>query len=1170
MHCESLTTRWVTDRFYDGFLPMRDVTPMVSSLNAGGESNSFSGSAGDVVSEPDSLTSLDASGSLSSEVVAGCRLWWKRHAQWGYKGLYIFNRIRQYPDVCEDVRVSETTAFRMLLQELPYDADPDSDAALFCAKAIYSVAAGVVHYYTYAEGRSPLVQRMARRGIFDGHARRVIAISYRLHEVSAWLTLMEGNSDTAVGVDVNAEEQAEVLRLACDMWKAAQVVVAHGPAARSLVERLLRVPKAVKSQAPHSPAAHRQNPSPAPSPSSHMAPVWSTGVPATPSPTSGFSFGNVAAVSPTPVKEAARPEVPVSESILLATQAMALWTRTEGVCSWLLRADEDGDDAAPVFEGRKFLGDVEEGIGSDQSYMLNRILQLCDCALDRNDSKLCVAAACLLGNLLACPSCKNVLEAVRDEVRRILIANVSAFPNSPEIMRMTARALCYFFEPHLEESSASDANVPDESEASGTKKPEGGEKRKLSRHQWQGATMIHKASSFRREGREEPIGDGGEEKKRASGRTGARSLTATGRQGSGRQGSGDGQSMALAAQRAREAVGTGSQEDGSDPSSPQLSRESSTAFLSRESSSMSWMASKSDLDANDEVRGMIALFDLAKGSDACQLAWVARGLRACFSLMRSGYCESQSWVEAALSERRPTLLLKLVTHFSPLVNANGLQCLAFLAEQSGKSAKRAIYLSGVMYSVVERGMRSLPCVTAVAAHVVALLAQDAANVDNMLEESNPTFKFILHLISLGCNVSLSDASFKFVGFRQDAGSVPAQDGKSGEARSRLTGMTHDALVAHIKQTLANITAQGQSEGYFVLHTDDEFSYTVGPSTRCEGLGGGAGCEVEPVRIDDEDSGIKGDIVQVGGGGQSAVYHVRCREAASVFPQVQFTAGEGRVDTKARLLSWGANGAAIYLTAQELDVSPWERDDILMANAGHLGLLALVHIAQNTVSEVHLKRLVKAGAVELLVKLARCQPPLDAERLSCVSHALLEIVKVASKVLMRGHGGCLTGYQLEELRVVNRILLSSRDGSTQNDAAATLVFLNNIDDFLAECENPGTPPFGPPSRETSGIGSANSDGSCGHLGRAGGENQSPSGGGGGGGNRVWGTDNSPSSLSGSYNDREGAGGGAASCGQSFNSRGGAASCGQSFNSHNSDSLNHSNAATRESRDLPSIR
>jgi hypothetical protein len=140
----------------------------------------------------------------------------------------IYVRAVQYPEVVSNVPVSERRAVEMLINSLPECVKIDSDEAVFAAKALYSVGAGVVHYYTYSEGRMPLIRRMMQRGIHDSHARRSIAGSQRVSEVPAWLTMMTADDCAVVSTGVAPEEEAQLLQLAGDMWKAAQALVERG------------------------------------------------------------------------------------------------------------------------------------------------------------------------------------------------------------------------------------------------------------------------------------------------------------------------------------------------------------------------------------------------------------------------------------------------------------------------------------------------------------------------------------------------------------------------------------------------------------------------------------------------------------------------------------------------------------------------------------------------------------------------------------------------------------------------------------------------------------------------------------------------------------------------------------------------------------------------------
>ena len=224
LHSESGTVRWVTDIYCEGYLPLRTVTPLIDALHGGDSDGSYT----------DDSSSASAGGGgggepLSLEKIKDCSVWWKRHAQWGAKSEeLIFTHSVQYPEVVSDRVVAERHAVRMLFDSLPARAELDSDEALFAAQALYSVGAGVVHYFAYSEGRAPLVRRLVLRGIHDSHARRCMAGSQRLSELPAWLTMVAADSTSLLSFDVVPEEETQLLKMACDMWKAAQALVERG------------------------------------------------------------------------------------------------------------------------------------------------------------------------------------------------------------------------------------------------------------------------------------------------------------------------------------------------------------------------------------------------------------------------------------------------------------------------------------------------------------------------------------------------------------------------------------------------------------------------------------------------------------------------------------------------------------------------------------------------------------------------------------------------------------------------------------------------------------------------------------------------------------------------------------------------------------------------------
>jgi len=463
---------------------------------------------------------------------------------------------------------------------------------------------------------------------------------------------------------------------------------------------------------------------------------------------------------------------------------------------------------------------------------------------------------------------------------------------------------------------------------------------------------------------------------------------------------------------------------------------------------------------------MVALFELIKTSDGCQLAWVSTALRTVFSMLAK--CQTaghpKTWAQAALEDRRPSLLLKLVNHFSPLVCANALQSFAYLSqclhEQQVTGATRAIYLSGVMYSVVQIGQRGLMCVTAPAAHVVEVLSSDPANVENMLEASNPTFSFITYLTSLGakpfrCNsVSTSSSSFasyaavtfEYVGVWQyprywqyDPNAESVRNEKAGTRLCwTLPSLGHDELLAVMKQVIAAISGQGETEGYFALSEGPggaksgtyELTCTVGSTAFHETYPRGdfSGREVPPVKIEDTEEKIEGCVTQVAHRGQLAVYHIR-----GITPEKEDTVEEETLRDLPEL-AWGVRGAAIYQASQQLDVIPWEKDEVLLDKARNLGLLTLVKMGQACKSEAMVKKFVTIGGLDLLVSLVtKRRPPLDNTGLSCVGHALREFVTAVNHVVVAERCCVLKESQFDQVRAVVKMLLRSTDERIQSDA-----------------------------------------------------------------------------------------------------------------------------------------
>jgi len=440
--------------------------------------------------------------------------------------------------------------------------------------------------------------------------------------------------------------------------------------------------------------------------------------------------------------------------------------------------------------------------------------------------------------------------------------------------------------------------------------------------------------------------------------------------------------------------------------------------------------------------------------------------------MRFAYIERHVW-------------LKIRTKLKPALHT---QCMALLGEQKHCASHRALFLSGAVYSVVQQGMRGLPCVTATAAHVAATLADDDANADNILEQGSPLLAFITFLTSLGDsgehahappNTSSTDAdttdaapaappiAVEFVGtFRAPRDQPHSMPGE----RVRLECVCQEDLTAKLTSLIYIIRAMGESEGYFALQDYDEFVASVGPTPHHERYGkcDGAARRVPPVDLAESASGLVGRVVQVGYSEQLAVYHIKgVTEIPAEGGVGARTGGAGGADVKpgegsGAEKAWGPVGAAIYKTSQELDVMTWERDDVLIVKARNLGLLSLVRLAQHCSSVEVLGKFVACGALDLLLSLARAQPPLDDTGLSCVTHAIFLFAK-ATHVFVLGGASCPLGREdrLAELRAVAKALLLSPNDEIQADAASALLTLNAIENALiATADLAANPPQHP--------------------------------------------------------------------------------------------------------------
>jgi len=440
--------------------------------------------------------------SRTMQIKLEARQWWRMRARWSSKGDVTWAFCAAPPTEPGNVQgeVTAGEAVRMMVDEWEASAaDPDSEAAAFAAKCVLSMASGVLHHSVYSEGRAGLVNRMIVKGMKLPDVRRALLRSGdRLHEVGLWLQNVE--ADALSVMDPAVEE--EMLIIAAQMWKAAQVFLSQGARTRMCVYRLMQpppppsgvsIPEATTgSTAPEvvpregdlggSPlkwgsAMSQTSPSSIAAKSPVAAPLRS------PVAASGFLFGSLGppagtnsqkfplggggagggvvnpAFAPScPASQVASvPGEPVCEAVRLTVQGLAMWTRSQGVCCWLLARDEDeqGKQSSPEdvtspstassasHEQRheqRFLRDDSPPVFS------RRCLQLLQCALDRRDVILARATVTLLGNFLACGECIENLWPYHHELGRLLVAANTVFSTDMPVGRMLARALNYIYE----------------------------------------------------------------------------------------------------------------------------------------------------------------------------------------------------------------------------------------------------------------------------------------------------------------------------------------------------------------------------------------------------------------------------------------------------------------------------------------------------------------------------------------------------------------------------------------------------------------------------------------------------------------------------------------------------------------------------------------------------
>jgi len=551
-HFESKTCRWVTDKFFEGEMRMKSVTPMVDTLkNTTSDSSVNSGSSGWTVNSGSSgwtgpgggeswhgntrnsnlgswtggnISAMygdiygdihgDTGVSRTMQIKLAARQWWRMRARWCPKGDLTWAFCAAPPteqgNVKEEVTAGE--ALRVMLDDWEASAeDQDSEAAAFAAKCVLSMASGVLHHSVYSEGRAGLVDRMILKGMKLPDIRRALIFSGdRLHEVGLWLQYVE--VDALSVMDPAVEE--DMLIIAAQMWKVAQVFLSQGARTRMCLYRLMQpppppsgvsipeattgstAPEAVPSEGDlgGSPlkwgsamSSSRSNSAPGPSHAVIQASLSSAAVKSpiaaplrSPVAASGFLFGSLGPPAGTnsqkvslggggagrgvvnPAFAASCPELqvasvpgePVCEAVILTVQGLAMWTRLQGVCCWLLASDEhaygkqsspqDGTSPSTASHEKRheqrFLRDDSPPVFS------RRCLQLLRCALDRRDVILARASVTLLGNFLACGECIEKLWPYHHELGRLLVAANTVFSTDMALCRMLARALNYIYE----------------------------------------------------------------------------------------------------------------------------------------------------------------------------------------------------------------------------------------------------------------------------------------------------------------------------------------------------------------------------------------------------------------------------------------------------------------------------------------------------------------------------------------------------------------------------------------------------------------------------------------------------------------------------------------------------------------------------------------------------
>jgi hypothetical protein len=968
------------------------------------------------------------------------------------------------------------------------------DGVLFVTAALFSAACGRVYHYTHSQGRAFLVGRLSERGIPQGCARRCLALSHSFLELSSWLPIAEedannwsilnfgdGSQEDCVTKSLlRGNQEGDVLAGALRLCRTARIFESQGARSRALLRSLFVVPEPlsatdgntpetilspISAHLPDAAATHEFTPTEGPrtGPHSSSTPVsspttllkWGSAHFTTQTPPvspgwgsgSGFLRGPMAsATSGKDGKDGSGKEkaktIPASKSITNLNTALALWTRTKGMCCWLLTNDLQPCRSAGSLQEHRLQHQSSSFSDSSESVtgecIGSRVVLMVRSATERRDAPFCLGSVSLLGNFLACPRCCRKLRAWQGTIIEALADVSKVFAGNSDVCRFTARALYYYFRSLEHLAQADLVRVEGASQGKGKK----------GRYTWAGNEIFCTQTRMRRRDTDPLINltelervervastlfSGGSEHEGVTAHLG---LSPPSSGSAGRDGS-------FSSLKGGECIHP-----------PPHSNDAAYTLKGEDIA-----RSLADASASGDRAGMVALFEMIKTSDGCQLAWVSNALRTVFSVLvkcpAAGH--PKAWAQTALEDRRPSLLLKLVNHLSPLVCANALQSLAYLShclhEQRVTGATRAIYLSGVMYSVVQTGLRGLMCVTAPAAHVVEVLSADPANVENMLEASNPTFSFITYLTSLGakplgCSSTISSyanpVTFKYVGVWQYPRywQYPNTESVSNQNAGKrlcwtLPSLGHDDLLSILKQVVAAIRGQRETEGYFALSEGPrsagsetfELSCTVGSTAFHETYPRGdfSGREVIPVQVEDKEGKIEGCVTQVAHRGQLAIYHI------SGITEEEKAVEEETLQDLAEL-AWGERGAAIYQTSQQLDLIPWEKDEVLLDKARNLGLLTLVNMGHACKSEAMVKKFVTIGGLDLLLSLVtKRRPPLDNTGLSCVGHALYEFVTAVSQVVVAERCCVLNESQFDEMRAVVKMLLRSTDDRIQSDA-----------------------------------------------------------------------------------------------------------------------------------------